>query len=200
MAQWARSAFEEAGRLLHEHERLGTTATRPSGGHARGGAARISPAWTVARLADLCRHKGIIYDESSALTGLSGLAAASGDVVLIRVRADLEERERVATLARELGHVYRAQHRQEHLPRRAAPELLHTGDPAQERDADIWAAHCLVLPEVYETARVAHPGDGAGAIAETAERLNIPERMVRLWLEHRDAHFGEDPRTWLARS
>lgn len=164
--------------------------------------------WSVQRLVAAGRQRNIWYKETRAFTTLLGIVVSSGESSLIDVKAELSEREKISTIAHELGHIYLGHTHETPLKLlRAMSDLpiLYPEDPEKELEASVWAAHLLVRPEVYhahlEAALRTTGGDQeeavAKAIRETANTLNIPAETVALWIEHRNATFEVDPLEWL---
>jgi IrrE N-terminal-like domain len=173
-------------------------ASKSSASRVRMRTEKLEGAWTLALLVAACQRKHIIYEESPELTALRGVVATCGQTVLVRVSAKLPLAERLVTLAHELGHVALGHRRGVSGPG-SVSALLQPSDQAQELAANIWAAHLLVRPDIYDAARARYRGDKTRAVAETAEQLQIPVRIVRLWLKYRAEHLPEDPSVWMER-
>ncbi|HEY7350204.1 MAG TPA: ImmA/IrrE family metallo-endopeptidase [Ktedonobacterales bacterium] len=168
-----------------------------------------SYAWSAQALAEACRNRGIEYEESVAFSSLRGVVVRCGKTIIMSVRASLEEREKIFTIGHELAHLAL-----NYMPSdpiiylkdtQSTPHILQ--DSQKEMEADVWAAHLLVFPEVYEQALeeagARYPTEQAQqvqkeAIIYTANRLNIPVQVVDLWLRHRDWPFSEAPQVWFA--
>lgn len=162
--------------------------------------------WSVKVLKEACEKRGIEYEESEAFSALRGVVVRCGKTIIMSVRASLEDQEKIFTIAHELAHLAL-----NYLPSDpvvylrdsdAAPRLIQNKE--KEQEVDIWAAHFLVRPEVYEQclkeAEALFPPERAveEALARAAHRLNIPVRVVGLWLRSRDKYFAVAPRAWFA--
>jgi hypothetical protein len=186
---------------------------RPERDHKmmRACANRASIRWSVGKLVAASRQRDIWYKETREFTTLLGVVVSCGESSLIDVKADLDERQKINTIAHELGHVALGHTREEPIrPLRALRDLpgSYSDDTEKELEASVWAAHLLVRPEVYEAnleaALQATGGDQGEAVARavqgTSDELNIPTDTVALWIEHRDATFAVDPLEWLGGS
>lgn len=165
--------------------------------------------WTLERLVDACRRKGIDYEETPNLASLQGFAVSCGQTFLISVRANLPPDEKLYTLAHELGHI--ALGRMYTTTIGQVLQWLDTSlaafqDTAQESNAHLWAAHLLVSPEVFalchadaqvrlDTSR--EEEILASAMQRTAERLGIPRHAVELWYAHQHEVPTPTPNDWL---
>jgi|SRR5690348_382961 len=173
-----------------------------------------SYAWSVGILTSACEGTGIDYRESQAFSSLRGVVVRCGETLIISVRADLPEPLKITALAHELGHVARG-----HLYHPAPVWARETNrmfvsfvqGNEKEREADVWAAHLLVRPEVYEQylhnacaralaeerAEIGIEALVDEAVAQTSAYLNIPVEVVALWHQTRDAALSEAAQTWL---
>lgn len=165
--------------------------------------------WTLERLIEACQRKGIAYEETPSLTRMQGFAVSCGRTFLINVRANLPPDEKLFTLAHELGHI--ALGRMYTTTLGQVLEWLDTSfgafqDTAQERNADLWAAHLLVSPEVFgacltnaqtQSRGVAKHEVLASAMQRTAEHLGIPRHAVELWHARRDECPTPAPVDWI---
>jgi hypothetical protein len=136
--------------------------------------------WTVKALIEVCKRKGIVYQETDAFSTLNGIVVQCGSAVTIKVRKSLADPCKVAVIAHELGHLALG-HTQYQRTRRWDPRLgvnvelqatgttlgateneatdqeggqdsAETGDMGhrEEVEADVWAAYALVHPEVFQ--------------------------------------------------
>lgn len=163
--------------------------------------------WSVQALKEACEKRGIECEESEAFSALRGVVVRCGKTIIMSVRASLEEQEKIFTIAHELAHLalnYLPSDPVVYLRESdAAPRLIQNKE--KEQEIDVWAAHFLVRPEVYEKcvqeAEALFPPEQAAeeALARAAHRLNIPVQVVGLWLRSRDKHFAVAPRVWFAR-
>jgi Zn-dependent peptidase ImmA (M78 family) len=172
-------------------------------------------AWSLARLEAACVQKRIHFRESPSMSVHHGIAARRGETVTISIQAALPEPLKVAALAHELGHIYLGHTRSPETGYRRAfrgMTLSIVQDANKEQAADIWAAHLLVYPEVFQwnwelALELPVVWDEVGvsdsgvvlalAIARTSQVLNIPPEMVALWWRTREIVFPEAPRDWL---
>ncbi len=174
--------------------------------------ARVTPVkWTLADLRAACERKRIRYEETPVYENLRGVVVSYGRTSIISVKQTLPEREKIAVLAHELAHI--ALEHTHDRPQYMLPSMGDDGsqsfdhDPEKEHQAQIWAAHLLVQPEVFDQLLSDAQASGASkshalrlAAEQTASALNIPLNMVKLWTQTRDWPFQETPRAWLARS
>jgi len=165
--------------------------------------------WTLERLIEACRIKGIRFDETHNLTSLQGFAVSCGRTVLINVRANLPREEKLFTLAHELGHI--ALGRMYTTTVGEVLDWLDTSlaafqDAAQETSADLWAAHLLVPPELFAAHYAAakermatSPEEDilASAMRQTARSLGVLPHVVEIWYAHRDECPVPAPASWL---
>lgn len=206
--------------------------------------------WSLAQMLRVCEHKGIRYGETSAFVTRRSVVASSGDVVILKVRKELDEPSKVAAVAHEFGHialghtamccaamwdartgqerVVKSMYLQarERVPAGAVlangmlargvgergslpndPDEQETRRAAEEREANIWAAHLLVRGEVFnaflnELRAEGIDAESASKVAavRTANRLNIPQEMVECWVYNYEWQFSEPPLRWLERS
>lgn len=177
---------------------------------------RVPPqtTWSISALKAVCQRKNIEYEETNAYSNLRGVVVSCGQSSIISVRASLPEAEKIFVIAHELAHIALG-HTQPaamgFLREVRSLEAHAHQDPIRdekEQEANIWAAHLLVRPEVYERclqeAREKREDEAAiqrSAIECTAALLKIPAYAVELWLSSREvaALFPEEPLQWLER-
>lgn len=168
--------------------------------------------WTLERLIEACRNKGIRYEETRSLTSLRGFAVNCGRTYLINVRANLPGEEKLFTLAHELGHIALGRMHTTTLGQVLGwldTSLAAFQDTDQEDSADLWAAHLLVAPEVFAQCLVdvqTRTGRAdasrkaellASAMRQTAEYLGVPPHAVETWYAHQDECPAPAPADWL---
>ena len=167
--------------------------------------------WSISALEAICQQKNIEYEETNAYTNLRGVVVSCGQSAIISVRASLSEAEKIFVVAHELAHIALGHTAPASMGSLGEARSLEvpSHDPekeAKEQQANRWAAHLLVRPEVYERCAQEARGlshDEAGiqqyAIERTASLLKIPAYAVELWLASREAlqHFPEEPLQWL---
>lgn len=158
-------------------------------------------AWSVQRLVDACERKAIDYEERPGYENLLGVVITVAGSHLISIKATQADPDKIFAIAHELAHVA-LKHPLEggfiHYLRKSDDGAISLyQDAALEQAAHVWAAHLLVRPEVYELALREALDDEEEAMRLTAERLNIPRGVVRLWRDHRDWRFPEEPIAWL---
>lgn len=168
--------------------------------------------WSISVLEAICQRKNIEYEETDAYTNLRGVVVSCGQSSIISIRASLPEVEKIFVIAHELAHIALGHTqpasmgflREERIL--ALPSHQDPVKEAKEQEANTWAAHLLVRPEVYEQCVQEARGtahDEASiqqyAVERTAAMLKIPAYAVELWLASREVaqHFPEDPRQWL---
>lgn len=61
--------------------------------------------WSLAQMLRVCEHKGIRFGETSAFVMRRSVVASSGDVVILKVRKEMDEPSKVAAVAHEFGHI-----------------------------------------------------------------------------------------------
>lgn len=168
----------------------------------------LSP-WTLDSLASMCQRKGVVFRESTAFTSLNAVLVRCGTSVSISVRASLPTREKIFVLAHELGHLAL-----DHASTSSGSDsssIPHVNEDLdasvlgnREQEADIWAAHMLVKPELVagqmrnSSSRNLDDGVSETQIAkQIGILLNVPARAVLQWLHHRDHEFEIAPYAWL---
>lgn len=164
--------------------------------------------WPLDDLIEACRRKNVEYEEADDFLAIEGLVTKCGESILISVRASLEDAEKRFTLSHELAHLalsHQDKGKQAgfHFELRG-DELVIQQNAAKELEADIWAAHLLVDPEVcgeylkeWQYYSQASNDTIDYAIAILSMELGIPSRGVRIWLEHRNHRFNVHPTAWL---
>ena len=172
---------------------------------------RIAPqtTWTISALKAICERKNIECEQTDAFTNLRGVVVSCGQSSIISIRASLSEAEKIFVIAHELAHIALGHTQPASMGSlREARSLAQPSDEkeAKEQEANNWAAHLLVRPEVYERcvqeARRLSRDEKAikqYAIDRTASLLKIPAYAVEIWLASREAVllFPEDPFQWL---
>lgn len=160
--------------------------------------------WSIALLVQACFHKHIGYEESEELVNLKSVTVRYKDTYLMCVRADLPEHHKVVAIAHELAHCALG-HTVNPTEFQRYPTFLFVQDPEREHEAQIWAAHLLVMEDVYDEEyrgglllSQSHTAAERDATAITARRLGIPQETVALWVQHRTTTFPVSPREWLA--
>jgi Zn-dependent peptidase ImmA (M78 family) len=170
----------------------------------------LSEDLSLEALVEACRRKRISFEETDQFTVLEGAVVTCGSTSIISVRASLPEPDKRFALAHELAHIALG-HGQSAVARylwgKSTVPAAFQHDRQQEHDANVWAAHLLVQPEVFErNLRVAGSSIWSGrravarAVKLTAKHSKVPEHVVRLWLDNRHVTFPEVPTTWLERS
>jgi Zn-dependent peptidase ImmA (M78 family) len=161
--------------------------------------------WALTELTDGCERKGYYYQESHVFTNIKGVVVRYGGTTIICLKAALPQREKIATLAHELGHCA-LDHTCESSDTVTLFEdgLAVIQDPQREHECDIWAAHLLVSPFAFDeilrgtTATTRNQQSAIeDAICVTAHRLNVPSEVVSLWYETRNRCFIPLPLSWL---
>jgi len=173
----------------------------------RRSAPRRPTLWPILALREACQIKQVDYEETPEFVALRGAVVTCGQTAIISVSSSLKDDEKRLTLAHELGHIALG-----HIRGVPAPYLWEgqdaplslTQDKDREREADIWAAHLLVEPEVYAE-NLQHVQEfeqdstraAVQAMRQTARQVRLPVRIIKLWLKTRDCPFEETPTTWL---
>jgi len=138
------------------------------------------PIWSLSALQAACARLQIQMEDAHYLSSLSGMSAVAGGTILISVRANLPEREKLVVLARELAHLAlghvpsalptsRVVRRGQVLPRggqrslshprlaigAGSPKAAHDDIAAAHDEAEAWAAQLLITRQALPAA--AHP-------------------------------------------
>lgn len=168
---------------------------------------RRSSYWPLKELKAACSQKGISCGETNVFSVLNGAIVSCGQTVIINIASSLADGEKRWTLGHELAHLVLG-----HL--NDGSSSVQCGEPSatmpwprdeqKEREADTWAVHLLVNPEVYDrhfsaiqNGETSQKTAEAKAVKETAAELDLPEAAVKLWLETRNHQFQTPPSDWL---
>lgn len=164
-------------------------------------------AWSVEKLRESCSRKHIYYREAQAFSTLHGVVVSCGNTLIISIRAELPAPLKIAALAHELAHVYLGHvtgAKPNALRMTQGMLLAFLQDADKEHLANVWAAHLLVEPSVFQscldaTGAGSDPDERAleAAVTKTVQLLNIPPEVVKLWWVTRSAVFPEAPSKWL---
>jgi hypothetical protein len=171
-------------------------------------------AWTIVHFESVLASRDIEFTVSPDLSSVEGLVIQCGETQVLIVQAALSEQKKIAAVAHELGHIalgdMSIERFSHHGFRRTTSGALVgiLQDVGREHLADMWAAHLLVRPYVYEwcleQAQWRFPGNksriASEAIKLTADSLNIPDYVVSLWLQTRAREFSLSPYEWYAQS
>jgi hypothetical protein len=158
-------------------------------------------------LRDSCSLKHIHYREAQAFSSLRGVVVSCGQTLIISICAELPEPLKIAALAHELAHVYLGHMtatKPNALRLTQGMLLAFLQDADKEYAANVWAAHLLVQPAVFQwcldaTGAGPDPDEAAldTAVTRTVQLLHIPPEVVKLWWVTRNVVFPETPSRWL---
>jgi len=153
--------------------------------------------WSLEVMKAAVTRKGISYDEDTVWNAIGGITIAQDEEAIMSIKADLDIPKKIRVIAHELGHLALEGH-QNSFPEGDSNSLLFDmiePDPQIELDIDIWASHLLIDRDLFER-YFQESSDIDETIEKTAVAVNISPDIVRIWYEHRDATFDEDPKDW----